>query len=103
MKPFQRSLYDELCKEFGFKSITDIGKFLGLRDKYHGSRFIFQAQKQNIYLKALLKEQRKDNKRISELTEVLENIRSFKESVRNIDVQLNKAKASLTVLKENLR
>ena len=30
MKPRQRELFNELCSEFKFKSLSEVGKYLGL-------------------------------------------------------------------------
>ena len=53
-KPFQRELFEELCKEFDFKDLTAVGNFLGLNNPYHGAKLIFESQKQNNYLKKIL-------------------------------------------------
>lgn len=47
----QVALYEALCKEFNFKKLIDIGRFLELKNPYHGAKLIFEAQKQNLYLK----------------------------------------------------
>ena len=97
MKPFQRELYDVLCREFEFKNLTDIGVFLGLNNPYHGAKLIFEAQKQNLYLKKLVEIKIKDSKRIKELETILEQINSFKNS---IDDSLDNLTSSLDSIKE---
>ena len=99
MKPFQRELFEELCKEFGFKDLTAVGDFLELGHPYHGAKLIFEAQKQNNYLKKILEIQKKASKRIKELEEVVNNVKRFKSSMDNAESNLS---ISLEVVK-NLR
>ena len=83
MKPFQRELYTELTREFNFKNLTDVGNFLGLNNPYHGAKLIFEAKKQNIYLRKMLALKKESNQKIQELEAALEHIYRFRSSIEN--------------------
>lgn len=83
MKDYQRELYDSMCKEFNFKNLTDLGNFLNLNNPYHGAKLIFEAQKQNPYLKKIVAIKRESNRRIKELEAALSKINKFRNSIDN--------------------
>jgi len=102
MKPFQRELYDNLCIEFCFKNLTDVGNFLGLNNPYHGAKLIFEAQKQNIYLRKMLELKRESNRKISELEGALSQINKFRSSIENSLENLNVSIDSIRAIKNTL-
>ena len=97
MKPYQRALYEALSEEFNFKNLTDVGNFLGLNNPYHGAKLIFEAQKQNLYLKKIVEIKRESNKKIRELESTLSQITEFKTSIEssldNLTTSLHSIKA----------
>lgn len=99
MKPYQRALYDALTAEFQFKNLTDIGNFLGLNNPYHGAKLIFEAQKQNLYLKKIVAIKRESNKKINELEETLSQITQFKSSIENSLENLTTSLHSIKAIK----
>lgn len=101
MKPFQRSLYDSLCTEFGFSNLTDVGNFLGLNNPYHGAKLIFEAQKQNLYLKKIVEIKRDSNKKITELERTLREITQFKSSIENSLENLTTSLHSIKAIKNS--
>jgi hypothetical protein len=103
MKPFQRDLYSSLCEEFQFKNLTDIGNFLGLNNPYHGAKLIFEAQKQNIYLRKIVEVKRASRLKISELENTLASISSFRSSIENSLDQLNSSIDSIKEIKKTFK
>ena len=103
MKPFQRELYDGLCKAFEFKNLTELGNFLGLNNPYHGAKLIFEAQKQNLYLRKILELQHTSNKKISSLEDTVNKINSFKSSIENSLENLSNSLESIREIKKNLK
>jgi hypothetical protein len=97
MKNYQRSLYSDLCAAFKFKSLTDIGHFLGLNNPYHGAKLIFEAQKQNIYLRKLADVKKSANERINDLEITIEKVNKFQQS---IDQSLSTLHNSLESVRE---
>lgn len=91
MPSYQVALYEGLCEEFGFEKITDIGRFLGINNPYHGARLIFEAQKQNIYLKKLLEERKKTRLKIACLTEKIDVIRRISDNIIEAEEKLKEA------------
>jgi hypothetical protein len=93
MKPFQRELYEGLCREFSLTSLTDIGNFLGLNNPYHGAKLIFGAQKQNLYLKKLVEIKQESRSQIEHLEVSLSTLKEFRsfldDSVRNLTYSLD--------------
>jgi hypothetical protein len=81
MKPFQRELFADLVKEFGFKNLTDVGNFLGLNNPYHGAKLIFEAQKKNLYLRKILEIKRLSNQKIEYLESIVNQVNQFKSSI----------------------
>ncbi len=102
MKPYQRELYEDLAKEFDFKSLTDIGEFLELKNPYHGAKLIFEAQKQNMYLRKLVETKREANTKISELEETITQIQGFRSSIENSLVNLNTSLDAIKEIKKTL-
>jgi len=103
MPPHQISLYEDLCKEFGFKRLTDIGAFLELKSPYHGAKLIFESQKQNKYLKKLLSEKKRDNEKISKLTAEIENINKFKAKIGEAEDNLQTSLETLLFIKKSMQ
>ena len=100
MKPFQRELFEELCEEFNFKDLTAVGDFLGLNNPYHGAKLIFEAQKQNNYLKKILKIKKEASKRIAELEGIVTELDRFKSSMDNVEDYLSVSLDSLKNLRK---
>ena len=100
MKPFQRELFEEFCKEFGFESLSQIGEFLGLNHPYHGAKLIFEAQKQNNYLKKILKIKKEASKKITELEDIVNNMNRLKSSLDNAENNLIVSLESLNNLRK---
>jgi hypothetical protein len=101
MKPFQRELYLNLCEEFNFKNLTDLGNFLGLNNPYHGAKLIFEAQKQNIYLKKIVEVKRSSRLKIDELESTLQHISGFRSSIESSLEQLNSSISSIEEIKKS--
>jgi hypothetical protein len=97
-----RELYDGLCHEFNFKNLTDIGNYLDLKNPYHGAKLIFEAKKQNIYLKKLLELKRDSNRKISELEACLKEITGFRKSIETSLDGLNKSVSTIKIIKKSL-
>lgn len=91
MPAHQIALYEGLCEEFEFEKITDIGRFLGINNPYHGARLIFEAQKQNIYLKKLLEERKKARIKIAYLTEKIDVIKQISNNIIEAEEKLKEA------------
>lgn len=102
MKPYQKSLYQELCKEFNFKKLTDIGVFLQLKNPYHGAKLIFEAKKQNIYLRKLVEEKKRGNDKISSLINDIELCRSLYNNIDSIEIKLQEKLESLKRIKQHV-
>lgn len=103
MKPFQRDLYSNLCEEFNFKNLTDLGHFLGLNNPYHGAKLIFEAQKQNLYLRKIVEVNRASRKKIAELEGTLAHVSGLKTSIENSLEQLNTSIDSIKQIKKTLK
>ena len=102
MKPYQRVLYEGLCEEFKFKNLTDFGNFLNLKNPYHGAKLIFEAKKQNLYLKKIMEIKHKANKEINELETTLRQITEFKSSLDNSLHSLDKSLTSIKAVKQTV-
>jgi hypothetical protein len=103
MKNYQRSLYSDLCAAFKFRNITDIGHFLGLNNPYHGAKLIFEAQKQNIYLRKLADVKNKSNERITDLEMTIDKINKFQQSIDQSLSTLHNSLESVRELKEDFQ
>jgi len=103
MRNYQRSLYSDLCDAFKFKNLTDIGHFLGLNNPYHGAKLIFEAQKQNIYLRKLADVKKKSDERINELEITIEKVNQFQQSIDQSLMSLHKSLDSVRDLKDNFQ
>jgi hypothetical protein len=103
MKDYQRELYVKLCTEFDFISLTDIGDFLGLKNPYHGARLIFEAQKQNLYLRKLIQTKKLANERIHELEESLSHVNNFRNSIESLVDNLNLSLESIQQIKARIK
>ena len=96
MKPRQRELFNELCSEFKFKSLSEVGKYLGLKNPYHGSKVIFESNRTNNYLIKLLELKKESNERVKSLERIVSKMDQFKssvdKSVKNLDDALKLVK-----------
>lgn len=81
MSEEQKKLYDDLCAIFNFRRVADVGKFLGLKNPYHGARLIFESQKPNTYLRKLVEIKKESNEKIKKLLEQHKEHDFFKEQV----------------------
>jgi hypothetical protein len=96
MRPQQRQLYDSLCREFKFRKLSDIGKFLGLKNPYHGTKVIFEAARINHYLLKLIEVKKEANEQMRSLELAHAKISSFKatlnQSINNLSKSLAETK-----------
>jgi hypothetical protein len=96
MEPFQKDLFELFCREFGFKSLSDIGKFLGLKHPYHGAKLIFEAQKPNNYIKKMIELKSASNNEIKKLEYLVNEVENLCNAVssseNNLSLSLDAAK-----------
>jgi len=103
MSQSHRELYDGLCHEFNFKNLTDIGNYLGLKNPHHGAKLIFEAKKQNIYLKKLLELKQETNAEINRLRACVEEVTSFRKSIESSLDGLNQSVDAINIIKKTLK
>ena len=89
MEPFQKELFELFCKEFGFKSLSDIGRFLGLKHPYHGAKLIFEAQKPNNYIKKMIELKSASNSKIKKLEYLVNEVENLRNAVSSSENNLS--------------
>ena len=60
MQPDQKQLFENFCKAFDVKSISDIGRKLHLKNPYHGGYQLFRNKKPSRFLKVMIESKKKD-------------------------------------------
>ena len=89
MDPVQKELFEVFCKEFGFKSLSDIGRFLGLKHPYHGAKLIFEAQKPNNYIKKMIELKTASNIEIKKLEYLASEVENLRKAVLSSEDNLS--------------
>ena len=98
MNARQKKLFKEFTELFKFKTLSEVGTFVGVNSPYHSAKQIFSTEAPNRYMLKMVELQKSNNEIISQLRQEIETYKNLKEEIGNISESIELAQKHIRKL-----